>query len=100
MRTFWFHALALAALAVSTPALQAAPRTWTDLDGRTVEADLIRTDATAIVIRRASDGREFTLARDRLSPADLAFLAAPPPHGSAAFQPASENLPDPTAPAL
>ncbi len=57
----------------------ASSRTWTDRDGRTVEAELVRADADSVVIRRVTDGREFTLPRDRLSPADLAFLAAPPP---------------------
>lgn len=54
-------------------ALPAAPRLWTDRDGRTVEAELVRVDAVNIVIRRG-DGREFTFARARLSAADLAFL--------------------------
>jgi len=36
--------------------LSAAPRSWTDRDGRTVEAELVRADAGNIVIRRA-DGR-------------------------------------------
>lgn len=75
------HVLArplLAALAVSALQLHAEPRVWTDRDGRTVEAELVRADATSVLIRRATDGREFTLPRDRLSPADLAFLAAQP----------------------
>ncbi len=62
------------ALSVSVFPLHAAPRVWTDREGRTVEAELVRADATSVVIRRAADGREFTLRRDRLSPADLAFL--------------------------
>lgn len=67
--------LALAfAFFVAIP-LAAAPRTWTDRDGRTVEAEFVRADATGVVIRRVDDGREFTLSRDRLSEADLAFLA-------------------------
>ena len=53
--------------------LAAAPRLWTDRDGRTVEAELVGTDADKVVIRR-TDGREFTLARARLSAADLEFL--------------------------
>lgn len=67
--------LALALLCYAGgPTLAAAPRTWTDRDGRTVEAEFVRADFTHIVIRRADDGREFTLRRDRLSPADLAFV--------------------------
>jgi hypothetical protein len=54
--------------------LAAAPRTWTDREGRTVEAEFVRADFTHVVIRRVPDGQEFTLRRDRLSPADLAFV--------------------------
>ncbi|MEY4487856.1 MAG: hypothetical protein RIQ79_364 [Verrucomicrobiota bacterium] len=50
-------------------------RTWTDVDGRTVEAELIRTDSAGVVIRRG-DGREFTLARTRLSAGDIEYLSA------------------------
>lgn len=50
-------------------------RTWTDRDGRTVEAELVRADAGNVVIRRA-DGREFTLPKTRLGEADLAYLEA------------------------
>ena len=67
-------------------ALPAAPRTWTDRDGRTVEAELVRADAASVVIRRVGDGREFTLPRDRLSAADLEFLvqaaSAPTPEAA------------------
>lgn len=59
-------------LVVLTP-LAAASRTWTDRDGRTVEAELVRVDAVSVVIRRP-DGREFTLPRERLASADQAFL--------------------------
>lgn len=65
-------------LFLALAALPASARTWTDRDGRTVEADLIRADSGSVLIRRAADGREFTLPLDRLSPADLAFLAAAP----------------------
>lgn len=54
-------------------AAPASPRTWTDRDGRTVDAEFVRAEAGSVVIRRA-DGREFTLSRDRLSAADLAFV--------------------------
>jgi hypothetical protein len=65
-------------LLIALAAPSASARTWTDRDGRTVEAELVRADADSVVIRRVTDGREFTLPRDRLSPADLAFLAAAP----------------------
>lgn len=81
--------LLAALVAVSALQLHAAPRVWTDRDGRTVEAELVRADSTSVVIRRAADGREFTLPRDRLSPADLAFLAAQPsPAAPSAVAPA------------
>jgi hypothetical protein len=81
------RALACLAAALALPlASLAQPRTWTDRDGRSVEAELVRADATSVVIRRA-DGREFTLPRERLSAADLAFLdqvpATPPPASTA-----------------
>ncbi len=60
--------------------LAAEPRTWTDRDGRTVKAELVRADATSVVIRRVGDGREFTLPRERLSTADLAHLDSLPSH--------------------
>ncbi len=59
-------------LSFSTP-LTAVPRVWTDRDGRTLEAEFIRADPLNVVVRR-SDGREFTLARARLSAADQVFL--------------------------
>ena len=68
-------ALALALRAFSSHPLAAAPRTWTGQDGRTVEAELVRVEAGSVVIRRVSDGREFSLPLDRLSAADVAFLA-------------------------
>ena len=63
-----------AVLLCAHPALTAAPRVWTDRDGRTVEAEFVRADFTHVVIRRVGDGQEFTLRRDRLSPADIAFV--------------------------
>lgn len=92
-------AIALTILALAVP-LPAAPRTWTDRDGRTVQAELVRTDAASVVIRRA-DGREFTLPRERLSAADLAFLDQLPagsPSGSADVQPAPPPAPTSSAP--
>ena len=55
--------------------MSAAPRLWTDREGRTLEAELVKADALNIIIKR-SEGREFTLARARLSDADLTFLEA------------------------
>lgn len=50
-----------------------AMRTWTDTQGRTIEARLVNRDGNFITIQRA-DGQVFTLAVDRLSSADQAFL--------------------------
>jgi hypothetical protein len=64
-------------------ALQA--RTWTDTQGRTLEAELISTTSTEINVRRP-DGRLATLALTQLSAPDLAFVAqqadtsTPSPH--------------------
>jgi hypothetical protein len=73
-RSLFIAPLLLALALFSAGSLAGAPRIWTDRDGRSVEAELVRADASSIVIRRVSDGREFTLARERLSVADLDFL--------------------------
>lgn len=64
--------VSLSALGVSTPA---APRTWTDREGRTVDAELVRADTHSVVIRRLADGREFTFPLERLSAADRDFVS-------------------------
>lgn len=69
--------------------LQAQARNWTDRDGRTVEAELVRADEANVVIRRA-DGREFTLPRARLSEEDLAFVDAAKGSGAKASEGASD----------
>ena len=67
----------------AAPARPAAPathavdrnalRNWTDSQGRTIEARLIRTQDDQVTIQRA-DGQEFTIPRSTLSPADQNFL--------------------------
>ncbi|MBW8781071.1 MAG: C39 family peptidase [Verrucomicrobia bacterium] len=74
--------LILALLAV-TPAFA---RTWTDLQGRTLEADLVKTTATTVTLRR-EDGRMFDLALAQLSAADRAFATGPSTGASAATVP-------------
>ncbi len=52
-----------------------APRAWTDVQGRTIQAVLL--EATAEHVRvRTGDGREFTIPLERLSAEDQAFARA------------------------
>ncbi len=66
-------------------------RTWTDVQGRTINARLLHTDAskTSIEIERA-DGVRFTLPVARLSFADQQFVQnwVPEPESPAAATPA------------
>ncbi len=48
-------------------------RTWTDGDGRTVEAAYVSREADTVTIRR-SDGRIFTFPLERLSPRDRDYV--------------------------
>jgi hypothetical protein len=69
--------LALTWLLCAAP-LSADPRVWTSSDGKTVTAELLDATETTVTIK-AENGREFTLAHERLSQADrdvvTAFLA-------------------------
>ncbi|TAG33623.1 MAG: hypothetical protein EAZ36_00410 [Verrucomicrobia bacterium] len=63
-------------------------RSWTDAEGRTLEASLVRADSASVIVRRTSDAREFTLPRARLSAGDLAYIdqratSASPPTAAA-----------------
>ena len=49
-------------------------RTWTDTQGRTIEAELINATADEVTVRR-TDGRTFTLPISLLSEADREFVA-------------------------
>lgn len=49
-------------------------RTFTDVFGRSVEAEIVRLDEETIGLRRQPDGSEFTLPLDRLSDADRDYL--------------------------
>lgn len=64
--------LALAALLLGAPAALDA-RSWTSSDGRQLEADFVRATDASVTIRKG--GREFTLALDKLSEDDRAFVA-------------------------
>lgn len=60
--------------APSAPAVDRnAMRTWTDTQGRSIEARMIRTQGDQVTIQR-SDGQEFTIPIHTLSPADRNFL--------------------------
>lgn len=69
----------------------AQARTWTDTDGRTVEADLVRKEATAVVLR-VPDGREFTVPLARLSEEDQKWVATAQPVAPKESVPVTENL--------
>lgn len=65
-------AAALAALL----ALPLTARTWTDAQGRTLEADFVSATETEVAVRRSADGRAFTLPLATLSSSDRDFVAA------------------------
>lgn len=49
-------------------------RTWTDLEGRTIEATYISANSTKVTIRRESDGRKFSLLISKLSKEDQQYI--------------------------
>lgn len=51
-------------------------RTWTSIDGRTIEAEMLRGTASDVTIRRTSDGQVFTISLDKLSQADRDYVLA------------------------
>jgi hypothetical protein len=50
-------------------------RTWTSNDGRKIEASLVRLSGKKEVVLKLKDGKEYTVAKDRLSAADNAWIA-------------------------
>lgn len=80
--------LALALLATSAEA-----RTWTDTQGRTLEADYISATPAEVTLRRA-DGRTFKLGPSLLSAADLEFIGQQAP----AIPPATASVANASAP--
>lgn len=82
--------LLLAALLSGIPV---SARTWTDTQGRTIDAELVTASGSAVTIRR-SDGRVFDLPLAELSPADRDYVggqihpsaAAPATHPPVSFQ--------------
>ena len=57
-------------------AVHAHARTWTSSDGRTLDAEFVSATATEVTLRRARDGKTFTLELSRLCEADREFAAA------------------------
>ncbi len=55
-------------------ALPAWSREWTSSDGRKLEAELVSSTADEVTVKRAADGRVFTLALVQLSAEDRAFV--------------------------
>ena len=53
-------------------ALASEPRTWTDTQGRTIEATFVKADETAVTVSR--DGKETTIPLSMLSKVDLAWV--------------------------
>jgi dipeptidyl aminopeptidase/acylaminoacyl peptidase len=80
-----FALLAFAFLSSSVSA-----RTWTSLDGRKLEADMVSATDTSVTIVTAA-GKTFTIPLDKLSDADRAYAksAAPPPAGAKPTTPAT-----------
>ncbi len=56
----------------------ASAREWTSSDGRKLEADLVSAANGQVTLKRAADGRVFTLALDQLSAEDQAFIQSSP----------------------
>ena len=52
----------------------ASARVWTDLEGRTVEADLLEVKGDEVTIKRARDGAVASVPIERLSDADVVYL--------------------------
>lgn len=71
----FLSALAWAAAFVETTAEPlAGPRTFTDVFGRSLRAEIVELRPAEVVMRRLPDGSTFTLALDRLSDTDQEFL--------------------------
>lgn len=55
-------------------ALPASSREWTSADGKKLKADFVSSADGQVVLKRASDGKQFTLPLDRLSEADRKWV--------------------------
>jgi len=72
------HSIGIAfVIAILSLSSSSFARTWTSVDGRTLEADLVEYDAGAETVKiKRKDGQEFTLKKNTLSEADIAHLDA------------------------
>jgi predicted peptidase len=68
-------------------------RTWTSSDGRTLEADFVSSIGGTVTLKRAADGKTFTLPLLKLSPPDQEWVkieaAAPKAGANTATKPAA-----------
>jgi len=53
-----------------------SPRQWTDSSGRSFEGSYVSATPEKVTIRRATDGKVFEVARDKLSSNDLEYVAS------------------------
>ena len=70
--------LLLAALLTSLGALagdEGAVRTWTDVNGRTVDAEFLWVDDSGVVLRKRDSDKTYTVPLNKLSDADRQWLA-------------------------
>lgn len=67
--------LILFAAACALTPLAIHARTWTAVDGRTIEADFISASPTSVTIVRQPDGHKFTVPLERLCEADRTYVA-------------------------
>ena len=68
-----------------------AVHTFTSVDGRRLEAEIVAASDSTVTIRRSSDGRVFTLNIDRLIPADAVFIRAWLEEQSVETEPSAEE---------
>lgn len=68
-----FSVCLLLAATVSTWAALSGMRTFTDVEGRTIQAELLSATTTEVRLRR-DDGRVFDLSRSRLSDSDQKYI--------------------------
>ncbi|MFZ4763547.1 MAG: SHD1 domain-containing protein [Roseimicrobium sp.] len=67
------HRLLLFAMAVLTPALAAETRMFTDKTGRTLKAELVAVQGSAVTLKRA-DGATFTVQADTFCQTDMLYF--------------------------
>lgn len=56
----------------------AESRTWTGVDGRTLDAELVGRTETTLTLKRAGDGKSFELPLEKFSEEDRAWVKASP----------------------